>query len=386
MAFTFLILFIYILGSHVTVVPPSHMVAKNNNFYQMAVSNVGGNIQTLNIFTLGLGPWLTAMVLLMLWRYRDVEKMMQLTRKERHYQEKLLTILMSVIQGYFILYQTVGMANSVTLPTWFLLMVLVTGSMLLIWLADQNVRYGVAGAMPIILMSIIRSTFRQQMPHLKIDGVLLVILGAAILLVLIILLFLEFVEYRLAYRDIMHVGQSQPQTFVAWKINPAGSIAIMMGLSVFILFNSILGIVTQLMTGSITHMRIFELGHPVGVTLYIVFQVIIGYALSRLLINTKQKTKAFLKASHYFEGIAPGPETEQYLHRKARAICWTGAAIVGVIIGVPLYLSLYVPQISQQVYFALQLMIMMYISINIVETIRTYLYFDKYQQFLTKYW
>nr|WP_103357209.1 accessory Sec system protein translocase subunit SecY2 [Staphylococcus rostri]PNZ29855.1 accessory Sec system protein translocase subunit SecY2 [Staphylococcus rostri] len=386
MAFTFLILFLYILGSRITVVHQGKMVANQHDFYQLAVSNVGGNIQTLNLFSLGLGPWLTGLVLLMLWRYQNIEKTMQQTRKERHYQEKLLALVLAIIQGYFIIFQNIIAVHREVMNTPLLLLIIVTGAMLLMWLADQNVRYGLAGAMPIILVSIIRSIFYQQAPHIKIDGVLLIVISIAMALILIILLFLELVEYRLNYRDIMHVDQSRAQTFVAWKLNPSGSISIMLSLSVFILFNSVLNLGMQFMTGSVGWLHYFELSHPVGVTTYIIFQVLLGYALSRLLINTKQKTKEFLKASHYFESVAPGIETAAYLDHKARIICWTGAIIVGLIIGLPLYLSLLVPQISQQVYFAMQLMIMMYISINIAETIRTYLYFDKYQQFLTKYW
>ena len=36
--------------------------------------------------------------------------------------------------------------------------------------------------------------------------------------------------------------------------------------------------------------------------------------------------------------------------------------------------------------FSMQLIILVYISINIGETIRTYLYFDRYKQILNKYW
>ena len=36
-----------------------------------------------------------------------------------------------------------------------LLLVLVTGTMFLVWLADQNTRYGIAGPMPIVMMSIV---------------------------------------------------------------------------------------------------------------------------------------------------------------------------------------------------------------------------------------
>ncbi|UXR78483.1 MULTISPECIES: accessory Sec system protein translocase subunit SecY2 [unclassified Staphylococcus] len=385
-AFTLFILLIYILGSHMTIVDQSDMRMHDETFYRLAVSNVGGNINTLNVFTLGLGPWLTALVILMLWRYRNSEKMLRQTRRERHRQEKCLTVVFSLIQGYFVIHQYIRMEQLEKVNIWMLLLVLVTGTMLLIWLADQNVRYGIAGAMPIVLLSIIRTLFYQKMPSFSMDGRTMAIVMGAIVMIMVILLFLELVEYRLGYFNIMQVEQTQVTSFVAWKLNPAGSIAIMMSLSVYILLNSLFNMGIYFLTGTIKTISVTQLSHPVGVTLYIVVQILLGYGLSRLLINTKLKAKEFLKAGHYFDGISPGVETETYLHQKARIICWMGTLIVGMIMGVPLYLSLMLPHLSQQVYIAIQLMILIYIGMNIAETMRTYFYFDKYRQFLTKYW
>ncbi|GGA82135.1 Preprotein translocase SecY2 subunit [Staphylococcus muscae] len=385
-AFTLFILLIYILGSHVTIVDESSVRVYNQSFYRLAISNVGGNINTLNIFTLGLGPWLTALVLLMLWRYRNSEKMLHQTRREQHCQEKWLTLIFSLIQGYFVIHQYIRDEQLEKVNVWMLLLILVTGAMMLIWLADQNVRYGIAGAMPIVLISIIRTLFHQKVSTFSMDRHMMFFVIGAIVIVMIILLFLELVEYRLSYYNIMQVEQTQLSSFVAWKLNPAGSITIMMSLSVYILINSLLNMAMFFLTGTFENISLTQLSHPIGVTLYIVIQILLGYGLSRLLINTKQKSKEFLKGGHYFEGISPGVDTEVYLHERARIICWTGSLIVGLIMGIPLYLSLMLPHLSQQVYFAIQFMILMYIGMNIAETIRTYFYFDKYQQFLTKYW
>lgn len=45
------------------------------------------------------------------------------------------------------------------------------------------------------------------------------------------------------------------------------------------------------------------------------------------------------------------------------------------------YFTLFVPHLSTEIYFSVQLIVLVYISINIAETIRTYLYFDKYKPF-----
>ena len=62
--FTCLILIIYILGSNISIVAQENTHQDVSSFYKLAVSNTGGDLSTLNIFSLGLGPWLTAMIIL----------------------------------------------------------------------------------------------------------------------------------------------------------------------------------------------------------------------------------------------------------------------------------------------------------------------------------
>ncbi|MCC9108091.1 accessory Sec system protein translocase subunit SecY2, partial [Staphylococcus aureus] len=45
-----------------------------------------------------------------------------------------------------------------------------------------------------------------------------------------------------------------------------------------------------------------------------------------------------------------------------------------------------VPHLLKEVYFTTQMIVFVYIGINIAETIRAYLYFDSYKQILNKYW
>ncbi|PTF58725.1 accessory Sec system protein translocase subunit SecY2 [Staphylococcus chromogenes] len=384
--FTLFILLIYIFGSHISIVSSDKMNAQENSFYKLAVSNMGGDLHTLNIFSLGLGPWLTAMIFLMLLRYRNFEKAMRQTRKEKHYQEKLLTLALCIVQGYFMIHQSVVKGHIKEANIFLLLLVVVTGAMLLVWMADQNVRYGIAGPMPIVLLSIVRSIFNQRLPELHVQTFILMTIIVLVIVALFVLLLIELIEYRLNYRDIMHITDTRTPSYLAWKLNPAGSISIMISLSVFILLNSVINLIIGFVTGKTTHIAFLSFNNAIGITVYILMQIILGYWMSRLLINTKQKTKDFLKSGNYFVGVYPGTETDAFLNSKARRICWTGSIIVGLIIGIPLYCTLFVPQLSQQIYFAIQLIIMVYISINIAETLRTYLYFDKYQQFLTKYW
>lgn len=384
--FTLFILLIYILGSKVAIVGEYAMRHHDSSFYKLAVSNMGGDIHRLNVFSLGLGPWLTAMIIISLMSYKNVEKAMKQTRAEKHFKEKFLTLGLSVIQGYFMLTQFVRQEHLQQSNELLLLLILITGAMLMMWLADQNVRYGIAGPMPIVITSIIRSMFTQNLPTVSLSTLAMIVAFILLALAMFTLLLIELIEYRTHYRDIIEISRVDQLTYLAWKINPGGSISIMISLSVFVLFNSVINLTANMATGEMSDIKWFSFNHFVGISIYLFIQIVLGYLLSRLIINTKQSTKDFLKSGNYFVGVKPGVETGEYLNRMARRLCWFGTLIVGVIIGVPLYCSLLVPDLSEQIYFAVQLIILIYIAMNITETLRTYLYFDKYGQFLNKYW
>ncbi|QHW36135.1 accessory Sec system protein translocase subunit SecY2 [Staphylococcus ursi] len=384
--FTIFVLLIYILGSHVPIIPAQAMRHHDNGFYRLAVSNMGGDVSILNVFSLGLGPWLTAMLIISLWSYKNIEKSMRQTRAEKHFKEKFLTLALSVIQGVFVLNQFVYHSQLKQFNMLLLLLILIAGAMMMVWLADQNVRNGIAGPMPIVMLSIVRSIFNQQGPKLKIETYELIIVVVLIILALFTLLLIELVEYRTDYLDIMDISNNSTVNYLAWKINPGGSLSIMISLSVFFLLNSIVNLILKFTLGHPHHIRIFSFDHYIGISAYLLLQMILGYFLSRLLINTKQNTKKFLKNGNYFVDVRPGKETAAYLDKMARRVCWFGTLIVGVIIGIPLYSSLFIPHLSQQIYLAVQLIILVYIAINIADTFKTYLYFDKYQRFLKKYW
>ncbi|HEC2154009.1 TPA: accessory Sec system protein translocase subunit SecY2 [Staphylococcus delphini] len=385
-SFTIFILLIYILGSKVAIVSESAMRHPDSSFYKLAISNMGGDIHRLNVFSLGLGPWLTAMIIISLMTYKNMEKAMRQTRAEKHFKEKSLTLGLSMIQGYFVINHFVIHDHLEKSAQLLILLILITGAMLMMWLADQNVRYGIAGPMPIVMMSVIRSMFAQNLPSLSVETVAILVIFVLMLIALFTLLLIELIEYRTHYRDIADITRADRFTYLAWKINPGGSIAIMISLSVFVLLTSAVSLVVHMITGKTPDLQWLSLGRFSGITVYLLVQTVLGYLLSRLIINTKQNTKDFLKSGNYFIGVQPGEETAQYLNHMARRLCWFGTLIVSVIIGVPLYSSLLVPELSEHIYFAVQLIIMVYLAMNLTETLRTYLYFDKYESFLNKYW
>ena len=115
-----------------------------------------------------------------------------------------------------------------------------------------------------------------------------------LVIALLILLFIELSEYRLNYKDIMNNSTNKTPTYLAWKLNPAGSISIMISLSVYVLLNNMINLIATLL-GSNANFEFLSFANPIGIMFYIVLQIVLSYLLSRFLINTKKKADEFLR-------------------------------------------------------------------------------------------
>lgn len=209
--FTLMVMTIYILGSRIVLPGMKIQFLSSHSFLDLALSNVGGDIRTLNLFSLGLGPWFITVIMMTLFNYRNIDKGKLQTRLERHIKERLFTLLLAIFQGCFLLSQYRNEIRLSSMYVALLLLILVAGTMFLVWLVDQNTIYGIAGPTPIVLIGIIKSIFQQQQ-HLAMTMVMIVAVSMVIVLVLII--WLERIEYRIRYRDMMNVTTSKKDIYI----------------------------------------------------------------------------------------------------------------------------------------------------------------------------
>ncbi|MCU7558150.1 accessory Sec system protein translocase subunit SecY2 [Macrococcus capreoli] len=384
--FTSFILLIYIVGSNISLLPASMTQGKLSHFYKMAASNLGGDFTLINIFTLGLGPWLTAMLFISLYHFKNKDVVLKQTKREKDRKEKMLMMIIAIIQAAFVAYNFLPHKSSEILHIALLMLVLIAGSLMLVWLANQNTLYGIAGPMPIVCISVVKSIFKQPMINLHTSTWVYVAILCVMLIIVTCIIYLELSVYKIPYVDLLSITHQFAKPEITWKINPAGSLAVMLSLSVFILLKYIVDFILNILPGKLSRWNVLEFSNPIGITAYIILLFCLSYTLSMLMLNPEAKAKEFRRNGNYFIGVTPGEDTVAFLKHKAHRISIIGSTFVCFIIGIPLFCTLLLPNLYQEIYLAIQIIVLIFIGFNIKETINTYLYFDKYKAFLNKYW
>src|SRR5690348_11105229 len=171
--FTFFIMFVYRLGSHIptpginTAVLEQWFAQNSGTLFGYMNMFSGGNFSQMTVFALGIMPYITASIILQLmtvvWPYLErLQKEGELGRRKITQYTRYLTILLSIVQSFSIaetLQRTGGPGNQPLVYNpgiGFVLMTiltLTTGSAFIMWLGEQITERGVGNGMSLIIFA-----------------------------------------------------------------------------------------------------------------------------------------------------------------------------------------------------------------------------------------
>jgi preprotein translocase, SecY subunit len=272
----FITIVILILARVLAVVPiPGIDQAALASFFSgnqfLSLLNVfsGGGLASLSIIMLGVGPFITASIIMQLLTLMipALKEMNQeegdAGRKRFSQYSRLLSIPLAFLQSYaFItLFQKQGVLPPLSLGTLALDMMLITaGSMLLVWLGELISEFGVGNGISLIIFAGIVTTIPSALGQLIFTFDPSQIPMYVVMIVLTLLLIFGVVVVSEAERPIpvtyakqARVGQSSQgiQSYLPLRLNQAGVIPIIFALSILLFPQMILQFLTASTSASV---------------------------------------------------------------------------------------------------------------------------------------
>ena len=382
--FTVLILFIFRIGAQITVpgVDASGMEEYLNSGSALSLMNLlgGGTLQTFSIFALGVSPYITAQIIVQLLStdvlpaLSELRRQGQYGRKKMEYATRYLTLMLGAVQAYGII-QTIQSSGNVTLVSdanWltylYIIIVMLAGTMLVMWLGDQISVKGIGNGISMIIFAGIVCSLPRQIAgafttyisttagapeNLVIAGVFKFILY--ILSYLVIIAFVTFIELSQRKIPVQHSGKSGGQTptmarasFLPIKINSAGVIPVIFASSIM-MAPSVIAAFVDSAGSEAAWLKIFSTSEmydmggwsmPWGLIIYIVLTVAFTFFYANLQIDPEQVAENFKKNNSYIPGIKPGLETERYIRKVLNRVTVIGAGALVIIASLPSILTL----------------------------------------------
>lgn len=382
--FTILILFIFRIGAQITVpcVDASGISDAVNGNNALSLMNMlgGGTLQTFSIFALGVSPYITAQIIVQLLAsdvlpaLTELKREGQTGRKKMEMATRYLSLMLGAVQAYGII-KTIESSTNANLITgdnqWltylYIIIVMLAGSMIVMWLGDQISTKGIGNGISMIIFAGIVCSLPSQITSAfglwvidsrgtgdakEIAGVFQFLLYIfSFLLIISFVVFIELSKRKIPVQNSGKSGQTQSMaraSFLPIKINSAGVIPVIFASSIlmapsvinaFVGGDSDAGWLNIFDSSKLTNMgNGFYM--PWGLIIYLTLTIAFTFFYANVQINPEQLAENFQKSNSYIPGVRPGLETERYVRRVLNRVTFIGAMSLALIAALPSVLSL----------------------------------------------
>lgn len=350
---TLFFLFIYVLGTKLTLpfIDMSKAAAMDGTSTTLnyATALMGGNLRSMSLFSIGLSPWMSSMLI---WQMFAVSKRLGLSKLPLEVQERrrmLLTLVIALIQSVaLVLNLPLQEAGGVDMTTIIVLdtLVLMAGTYFLIWLTDLNAAMGLGSSIMIVMASMIAyipQDIWNSIQELKISSLWLALMLVFSLVFLYLAVTVERSKYRIPVNKINIHNRFKKYSYLDIRLNPAGGMPIMYAMTLVSIPQYFLLIIHFLQPGNQLIEQWIEalsMGSPAWFILYLLTIFILALAFAFINISGDQIAEQMQKSGEYIENVYPGGATRRYINGLVTYFALVGAFYLILISGLPMMVVL----------------------------------------------
>ena len=321
----------------------------------------GGGLSNLSIVMLGVGPYITATIIMQLLtmvfpRLKELyHEEGENGRKKFAQYSRLLTIPLAILQGLGLLALLTSQGILPPLAPFqktVSIIVITAGSLLLMWIGELINEFGIGNGTSLIIFSgivaglpatISRAIFTFETSQLPLYIVFLVV---AVLIVAGVVLVTEAerpipITYAKRVRGMkMYGGQS---TYLPLRLNQAGVIPIIFALSILLfpqMIANLLANSTNSVALALNHFvtSILQNQWIYGI-LYFLLVFVFTYFYTAITFDPQATSENLQKSGAFIPGTRPGASTAEHLSQIVTRLTTFGALFLGIIAVLPIIMQ-----------------------------------------------
>lgn len=316
----------------------------------------GGALSNFSIVLLGLGPYITATIILQLLTmiFPSLERLYkeegEAGRQKFNQYSRLFAIPLAALQGYGMLavFSRQGIITGLSFPVMISAILTITaGAMFLMWIgeiiSEQGIGNGIsllifAGIVAGIPINIFQTfiTFDvSKIPSYIAFVVLAVIIVAGVVLITEARRNIP-VSYAKRVRGMKMYGGTS--TYLPLSVNPAGVIPIIFALSILLfpgMIASYFSTYSGLVGNIATNIGMFFNNVWINGILYFLLVIIFTYFYTAVTFDPKTISENLQKMGGFVPGIRPGKSTADFIKHILNRVLFTGAIFLGLIAVLP---------------------------------------------------
>lgn len=416
--FTFAIIALFRFGTQLPIYGINNEVfqamAAGNNMIGFLDLFSGGALGKVSIFALGIGPYITASIIMQLLAViiPYLEKLQkeegEAGRRKIQQLTRQFTVILALFQSFVFVMILTKLPNSivhtVSTPLFFIgsMAALTAGSVFVMWLAELITEKGVGnGGSLIIFIGIISgiplyasktATLVSQDTALQMGLVgLLVIFIATIIFIIVFQDAVRKVPIVSARRQVGNKVYGGANTNIPFKLNPGGVMPIIFAVAILLFPATILSFVQQMklpdgvVKNVLEQMSLFL--SPSSISYYVIYFLLIValtffYASIIPSMQPKEIANNLKKYGSAIPGVKPGKPTADKLDEILSRTIFIGAISLGIIALIPTIASKITNITTLQGLGATSLIIMVGVALDFINQIKTHMLAKNYESFL----
>lgn len=358
----------------------------------------GGSLGRCTVFALGIGPYITASIMMQILgmtipSFEMLLKEGEYGRKILNQYTRYLALALSVMYSLSmaVMLEHQGLVLTPGLPFKIILVCTLTaGSMMVMWLGDQISLYGIGNGSSVIIFAGIISMFPSELIRLvylvqegSVHFMLAMVALAAFLFITASIVFLEKGERKIpvqyARRIVGNRVFSGQSSYIPFKINSAGIMPVIFAGTVLRFPQILAAMLSSRFEIVNTIVQAFYNG-PLYFVCDFLLIIVFSFIYTAMAINPVELAENIRKNGGFVPGMRPGNQTAQYFDYLLNRIGLVGAIYLAFLAIFPAIL-----QLVFKVPFNIQgtsMLIVVGVALEIASQIESYLIEHRYEGFL----
>lgn len=328
-----------------------------NQFFGMISIFTGGAMSRLSIVMLGLGPYITAVIIMQLFtmispRLKEMyQEAGEQGREKFNQYARILTVPLAMLQafGFLNLLKKQGVVPNLSALSLLTNIVVITaGAIFLMWLGELITQKGIGNGISLLIFAGIVDRIPSQLgqtlytwDQTKILSYIIFIAAALFITAAVVFITEGQKNIPISYAKRirgrrMYGGAS---TFLPLRVNQAGVIPIIFAISVLLFPGMIANFLSGASNPSLIHLAtilksIFQ-DKAIYIITYFVLVVAFTYFYTAVTFDPNNIAENLQKSGGFIPGIRPGERTAKYLNYVLNRITLIGALFLGLIAILP---------------------------------------------------
>lgn len=327
----------------------------NNQFLGLLNIFSGGGLSNLSIVMLGVGPYITASIIMQLATVL-VPKVKEMYSEEGEAGRtkftsisRALTVPLAVLQGvaFLSLLESQGIVRTLT-PFDFAVNVFLVaaGSLLLMWIGELITEFGIGNGVSLIIFAGIVAALPAGLSQLLFTAtaanipayVGFIFIGLAVIFAVVMVSEAER-SIPIHYARATRAATSMAPTYLPIRLLQAGVMPIIFALSLLLLPQMVLTGLSAIgvagTAGALAAYQAFSANPWWHGAVYFVLVVMFTYFYTSITFEPKRVADNLQKSGAFVPGVRPGRETESYIGNVVNRVTLPGALFLGLVAVVP---------------------------------------------------